>query len=41
MGQKQLYTPDRAVKDFSSSILIMGRAVIKAEDSPATAYEIL
>ncbi len=40
-GQKQLYTPDLAVKDCSSSILVIGSAIIKAEDKRTTAYEIL
>ncbi|MBU0460340.1 MAG: orotidine-5'-phosphate decarboxylase [Nanoarchaeota archaeon] len=29
-GQKQLYTPDRAVQDCSSSILVIGGAIAKA-----------
>lgn len=40
-GQKQLYTPDKAVEDCSSSILVIGSAVTKAEDKAGTAYEIL
>lgn len=40
-GQKQLYTPDLAVKDCSSSILIIGSAITKAENKAETAYEIL
>jgi len=40
-GQKQLYTPDKAVKDCSSSILVIGSAITKAEDRKGTAYEIL
>lgn len=40
-GQKQLYTPDLAVKDCSSSILVIGSAITKAEDKRATAYGIL
>ena len=40
-GQKQLYTPDRAVKDCTSSILVIGSAITKAEDRESTAYEIL
>ncbi len=40
-GQKQLYTPDKAVKDCGSSILVIGSAITKAEDKKATAYEIL
>ena len=40
-GQKQLYTPDKAVIDCSSSILVIGSAITKAEDKKATAYEIL
>jgi orotidine-5'-phosphate decarboxylase len=40
-GQKQLYTPDLAVRDCSSSILVIGSAITKAEDRRATAYEIL
>jgi len=30
VGQKQVYTPDRAVQDCSSSILVLGSAVTKA-----------
>jgi orotidine-5'-phosphate decarboxylase len=30
LGQKQLYTPDKAVKDCSSSILVIGSAITKA-----------
>ncbi|MBA7648367.1 Orotidine 5'-phosphate decarboxylase [subsurface metagenome] len=40
-GQKQLYTPDKAVQDCSNSILVIGGAITKAEDKKATAYEIL
>jgi len=40
-GQKQLYTPDKAVRDCSSSILVIGSAITKAEDKKGTAYEIL
>jgi len=40
-GQKQLYTPDLAVKDCSSSILVIGSAVTKADDRRGTAYDIL
>jgi len=40
-GQKQLYTPDLAVGDCSSSILVIGGAITKAEDKRKTAYEIL
>jgi len=40
-GQKQLYTPDRAVRDCSSSILVVGSAITKAENRRQTAYEIL
>jgi orotidine-5'-phosphate decarboxylase len=40
-GQKQLYTPDLAVRDCSSSILVIGSAITKAEDKRGTAYEIL
>ena len=40
-GQKQLYTPDLAVQDCTSSILVIGGAITKAEDKKATAYEIL
>jgi orotidine-5'-phosphate decarboxylase len=40
-GQKQLYTPDRAVIDCSSSILVIGSAVTKAENRIQTAYDIL
>jgi orotidine-5'-phosphate decarboxylase len=40
-GQKQLYTPDLAVKDCSSSILVIGGAITQAEDKRGTAYKIL
>lgn len=40
-GQKQLYTPDLAVRDCTNSILILGSAITKAEDKRLTAYEIL
>jgi len=40
-GQKQLYTPDNAVRDCKSSILVIGSAITKAKDRKATAYEIL
>ncbi len=40
-GQKQLYTPDRAVKDCSNSILVIGSAITKAKNKQETAYEIL
>jgi orotidine-5'-phosphate decarboxylase len=40
-GQKQLYTPDKAVQDCTSSILVIGGAITEAEDKKATAYEIL
>ncbi|NQU98707.1 orotidine 5'-phosphate decarboxylase [Candidatus Woesearchaeota archaeon] len=39
--QKQLYTPDLAVKDCSNSILVIGSAIRKAEDRPKVAYEII
>ena len=29
-GQKQLYTPDRAVQDCNNSILVIGGAIAKA-----------
>jgi orotidine-5'-phosphate decarboxylase len=40
-GQKQLYTPDLAVRDCSNSILVLGSAITKAEDKRSTAYEII
>ncbi len=40
-GQKQLYTPDKAVQDCTSSILVIGGAITKAENKKSTAYEIL
>ncbi len=40
-GQKQLYTPDRAVQDCTSSVLVIGTAIRKAQDRKATSYEIL
>jgi len=39
--QKQLYTPDKAVSDCSSSILVIGSAITKADAKKATAYDIL
>ena len=40
-GQKQLYTPDRAIQDCFSSILVVGSAITKAENQRQTAYDIL
>ena len=40
-GQKQLYTPNMAVKDCRNSILVLGSAITKAADKRATAFEIL
>jgi len=40
-GQKQLYTPDLAVRDCKNSILVVGSAITKAEDKRAVAYDIL
>jgi len=40
-GQKQLYTPDLAVRDCSNSILVLGSAITKADNRKATAREIL
>jgi len=40
-GQKQLYTPDLAVRDCSNSILVVGSAITKADNQEAVAYEIL
>ena len=40
-GQKQLYLPNRAVQDCSSSILVIGSAITKAKDQRKAAYEIL
>jgi orotidine-5'-phosphate decarboxylase len=40
-GQKQLYLPDRAVRDCSNSILVLGSALTKAADKKATALEII
>ncbi|MCD6153513.1 MAG: orotidine-5'-phosphate decarboxylase [Syntrophobacterales bacterium] len=40
-GQKQLYTPDMAVRDCRNSILVLGSAITKAEDRRKTACEIL
>ncbi len=40
-GQKQLYTPDLAVKDCSNSILVIGSAITKASNKKRNAYEIL
>lgn len=41
VGQKQLYTPDMAVKDCSNSILVIGSAITKAENKKTAAHEIL
>jgi orotidine-5'-phosphate decarboxylase len=41
LGQQQLYTPDKAVQDCKSSILVIGSAITKAQDKRKTAYEIL
>ncbi|MBU2053206.1 MAG: orotidine-5'-phosphate decarboxylase [Nanoarchaeota archaeon] len=40
-GQKQLYTPDKAVQDCTSSILVIGGAITTAKDRRKAAYEIL
>ena len=40
-GQKQLYTPEKAVQDCSNSILVIGSAITKAEDRKKTAYDII
>jgi len=40
-GQKQLYTPAKAVQDCTSSILVIGSAITNAEDKKETAYEVL
>ncbi len=40
-GQKQLYTPDRAVQDCSNSILVIGSAITKADHRHGAAYGIL
>jgi len=40
-GQKQLYTPDMAVRDCKSSILVIGSAITKAENKKDTAHDIL
>lgn len=36
MGQKQLYTPDKAVIDCENSILVIGSAITKSEDPRKT-----
>lgn len=41
VGQKQLYTPDLAVRDCSNSILVVGSAITKSADPVKTAKEIL
>lgn len=41
MGQKQLYTPDRAVQDCKSSILVIGSAITKSDTPKKIAQEIL
>jgi orotidine-5'-phosphate decarboxylase len=40
-GQKQLYTPARAVQDCRTSILVVGSAITKAENKAVTAHAIL
>ncbi|MBU4501085.1 MAG: orotidine-5'-phosphate decarboxylase [Nanoarchaeota archaeon] len=40
-GQEQLYTPDKAVKDCKSSILVVGSAITGTRDKRKTAYDIL
>ena len=40
-GQKQLYTPDKAVRDCSSSTLVIGSAITGSDDRAGTAYDIL
>jgi orotidine-5'-phosphate decarboxylase len=40
-GQKQIYTPDRAVQDCTNSTLVIGSAISKAKDRVGTTYEIL
>ncbi|HJZ19243.1 MAG TPA: orotidine 5'-phosphate decarboxylase / HUMPS family protein [Candidatus Nanoarchaeia archaeon] len=41
IGQKQLYTPNRAIRECKNSILVVGSAITEAEDKQKTAYEIL
>jgi len=41
VGQKQLYTPDKAVQDCRNSLLIIGSAITKAENKREAAYQIL
>ncbi len=41
VGQKQLDTPDGAVQACSSSVLVIGSAITKAQDKRGTAREIL
>jgi len=40
-GQAQLYTPEKAVKECTNSILVIGSAITKAKDKEKTAYDIL
>lgn len=40
-GQKQIYTPDRAVQDCKNSILVIGSAITKAQNMQETALAIL
>lgn len=40
-GQKQLYTPDKAVQDSNNSILVIGGAITKAENRRDTTFEII
>lgn len=40
-GQKQLYTPEIAVQDCSSSLLVIGSAITKAKNKQETAYAIV
>jgi len=40
-GQKQLYTPDKAVRDCNNSILVIGSAIREAKNKRKTTYEII
>jgi len=40
-GQKQLYTPELALRDCNNSILVIGSAITKAKNKRETAYNIL
>ena len=40
-GQKQLYTPDKAVKEWTNSILVIGSAILKAPNKRQRTLDII